>query len=57
MFRSLFVLMLAAPSVVAAQVRPAPPAPTPARTQIVGTVFDSAATQWLAGATVQLVDA
>jgi hypothetical protein len=57
MFRSLFVLMLAAPTVVAAQVRPPPPAPTPARTPIVGTVFDSAATQWLAGATVQLVDA
>ena len=29
----------------------------PVRTRIVGTVFDSVATQWLGGATVQLVDA
>jgi hypothetical protein len=60
MFRSLFVLMLATPAVLAAQVRPATPAPTspPAlRARIAGTVYDSAATQWLGGATVQLVDA
>lgn len=57
MFRSLFVLMLTAPIAVAAQVRPATPASTPPRARIVGTVFDSAAAQWLGGATVQLVDA
>jgi hypothetical protein len=60
MFRSLFVLMLATPAVLAAQVRSATPAPTPPpalRARIVGTVYDSAATQWLGGATVQLVDA
>ncbi|WP_411279162.1 carboxypeptidase regulatory-like domain-containing protein [Gemmatimonas sp.] len=57
MFRTLLVLMMAAPSVVAAQVRAVTPAPLPLRARIVGTVFDSAATQWLGGATVQLVDA
>ncbi|WP_373058206.1 carboxypeptidase regulatory-like domain-containing protein [Gemmatimonas sp.] len=56
MFRSLLVLMLAAPTVLAAQVRAATPAPPPLRARLVGTVFDSAATQWLGGATVQLVD-
>ena len=62
MFRSLLVLMLATPGVLAAQVRPATPppptpTPTPTRARIIGTVYDSAATQWLGGATVQLVDA
>ena len=61
MFRSIFVLMLATPAVLAAQVRPATPTPTPKtaplRARIVGTVYDSAATQWLGAATVQLVDA
>ncbi|MEN9593138.1 MAG: hypothetical protein RJA21_1614, partial [Gemmatimonadota bacterium] len=55
--------MMAGPAVLPAQVRPvvpvrpAAPAPQPLRARIVGTVFDSAATQWLGGATVQLVDA
>jgi len=55
--------MMAVPAVLPAQVRPvvpvrpAAPAPQPLRARIVGTVFDSAATQWLGGATVQLVDA
>jgi hypothetical protein len=62
MFRSLLAMMMAVPAVLAAQVRPAPPAPAapaavPVRARIVGTVFDSVATQWLRGATVQLVDA
>ena len=62
MFRSLLVLLLATPAILAAQVRPATPTPTPKptplqRARIVGTVYDSAATQWLGGATVQLVDA
>jgi hypothetical protein len=61
MFRSLLVLLLAVPAVLAAQVRPPTPTPTPKpaplRARIVGTVYDSAATQWLGGATVQLVDA
>ena len=48
---------LTAPAALVAQVRPAPPAPPPRHARIVGTVFDSAATQWLSGATVQLVDA
>ena len=57
MFRSLLVLTLAAPAALVAQARPATPAPPPRHARIVGTVFDSAATQWLSGATVQLVDA
>ncbi|QJR35734.1 carboxypeptidase-like regulatory domain-containing protein [Gemmatimonas groenlandica] len=57
MFRSLFVFILTAPALLAAQVRPATPAPQLIRARVVGTVFDSAATQWLGGATVQLVDA
>ncbi len=57
MFRSLLVLMMALPAAVAAQVRPATPASPPVRARLVGSVFDSAATQWLGGATVQLVDA
>ena len=57
MLRSLFVVLLAAPVVAAAQVRPATPAPQPVRARLVGSVFDSAATKWLGGATVQLVDA
>ena len=56
MFRSLLVLMLATPVAMAAQVRPSAPASPAPRARIVGTVFDSAATQWLGGATVQLVD-
>ncbi len=58
MFRSLLMLMLATPMVLAAQVRPTTPTPPPPlRARIIGTVYDSAATQWLGGATVQLVDA
>ena len=63
MVSTAFVLMMAVPAVLPAQVRPvvpvrpAAPAPQPLRARIVGTVFDSAATQWLGGATVQLVDA
>ncbi len=57
MFRSLLVLMVAAPALAVAQASPATPAPPPVRARIVGTVFDSASTQWLGGATVQLVDA
>ncbi|WP_310570640.1 carboxypeptidase-like regulatory domain-containing protein [Gemmatimonas sp.] len=57
MFRSLFAFMMAVPAVLGAQVRPATPVPPPTRARIVGSVFDSAATQWLGGATVQLVDA
>jgi len=57
MFRSVLVLLLAAPAGLASQVRPATPAPPPVLARLAGTVFDSAATQWLSGATVQLVDA
>ncbi len=57
MFRSLLALLLALPATVSAQARVIAPVQPPVRARIVGTVFDSASTQWLDGATVQLVDA